>query len=123
MSGQKVVLDVGQCSADHSAVRMLCEGMGALVERAHTADEALSRIARGGVSLVLVNRILDADGSDGLSLISDICSKATNPLPVMLVSNYPHFQEEAVCRGAVLGFGKSKLHAHETRACLEPFLR
>jgi CheY-like chemotaxis protein len=123
MSSQKIVLDVGQCSADHSAIRTLCEGMGAFVERAHTAEEALVRVARGGVSLVLVNRILDVDGSDGLSLISEICSKATTPLPVMLVSNYPHFQQEAVCRGAVFGFGKSNLHAHETRARLEPFLR
>jgi hypothetical protein len=119
MNSSKIVLDVGQCGADHGSIRALCEGIGARVERAHTGKEALARIAAGGIHLVLVNRILDADGSDGVALISEIVARAAEPLAVMLVSNYPQFQEEAVSHGAVLGFGKSKLHSPETRELLK----
>lgn len=119
---QRVVLDVGQCGADHSSIRRLCEDLGARVERAHTGVEALARIAVGDVDLVLVNRILDADGSDGVALISDLVAKAPQPLAVMLVSNYPQFQQEAAQRGAVSGFGKAELHSAETRELLGKFL-
>lgn len=122
MKSQRVVLDVGQCSADHSSIRRLCEGLGARVERAHTGAEALSRIAAGGVDLVLVNRILDIDGSDGVALITEFLAQAPQPLSVMLVSNYPQFQQEAVRRGAVSGFGKAELHSAETRELLGRFL-
>jgi CheY-like chemotaxis protein len=122
MKSQRVVLDIGQCSADHSSIRRLCEGLGARVERAHTGAEALSRIAAGGVDLVLVNRILDADGADGVALISELVEQAPQPLSIMLVSNYPQFQQEAVRRGAVPGFGKAELHSAETRELLMRFL-
>jgi CheY-like chemotaxis protein len=122
MKSQRLVLDVGQCGADHAAIRALCEGIGAQVERAHTGKEALSRIAAGGISLVLVNRILDADGSDGTALIAEITAQAAGSLSVMLVSNYPQFQQEAVRHGAVPGFGKSRLHSPETRKLLETLL-
>ncbi len=122
VSSPRIVLDVGQCGADHSSIRRLCEGFGARVERANTGAEALSRITAGDISLVLVNRILDADGSDGVALISELLAHAPQPLSVMLISNYPQFQQEAVRRGAVSGFGKSELYSAETRQLLERFL-
>jgi hypothetical protein len=71
---------------------------------------------------VLVNRILDADGSDGVALISELIAQAPQPLSVMLVSNYPQFQQEAVRRGAVPGFGKAGLFSSETKELLERVL-
>ncbi len=122
MKSQRVVLDVGQCSADHSSIRRLCEGLGARVERAHTGAEALARIAAGDIDVVLVNRILDVDGADGIALISELVAQAPQPLSIMLVSNYPQYQQEAVRRGAVPGFGKAELYSAETRELLVRFL-
>lgn len=119
---QQVVLDVGQCAADHAAIRGVCEGFGARVERAHTGLDALTRIAAGGIDLVLINRVLDRDGADGIALIRDVVAQYQGSLAVMLVSDYPQFQQQAVEFGAVLGFGKSRLHSSETRELLRACL-
>jgi hypothetical protein len=57
--------------------------------------------------LILVNRVLDADGSDGMALIQEFVRSGT--VPVMLVSNYPEYQAKAVALGARPGFGKAAL--------------
>jgi two-component system chemotaxis response regulator CheY len=107
----KQVLSVGQCSADASAItRVLQKQFQATVDSVDTFDEAFARLHAGSVDLVLVNRILDADGSSGLELIQRIKSDTElRHLPVMLVSNYPEWQQEAVKLGAVPGFGKAGL--------------
>ncbi len=112
-----IVLDVGQCDYDHGRIRSFLEGMGCEVKRAHTAAEARKALEQGGVSLVLVNRILDSDGADGVALIGDLTkegSQEASPRKVMLVSNYPEYQEKAIAQGAVYGFGKSELDQPET---------
>jgi len=96
------------------------------VKRAHTAAEARHTLSQGGVSLVLVNRILDSDGTDGVALIGDLVKEGsqhtTSPV-VMLVSNYPEYQEKAVALGAVPGFGKSELEIAETAQKLASVFR
>jgi hypothetical protein len=55
----------------------------------------------------LVNRKLDIDYTDGTILIDKMKgSQSLKSIPVMLVSNYPEYQEEAVSKGAILGIGK-----------------
>lgn len=112
-----IVLDVGQCDYDHGRIRSFLERMGCEVKRAHTAAEARHALSHGNVSLVLVNRIFDSDGTDGVALIGDLAKEGNSqasPRKVMLVSNYPEYQEKAVAQGAVYGFGKSELDQPET---------
>jgi CheY-like chemotaxis protein len=123
MSARRV-LSVGQCLADHTAISWTVrQHFDAEVVPADTAAEALDRGRRETFALVLVNRILDADGSSGLDVIEQLkADEALRPIPVMLVSNYPEPQREAVERGAVPGFGKGALDQPQTIARLKAFL-
>ncbi len=120
----KRVLSVGQCSADHWSIRHLLEGnFQADVVAAHSAADALDQLRTGKFDLVLVNRVLDADGSVGLPIIQAIkADAALSTVPVMLVTNYPEYQAEAGALGAKPGFGKSELGRPETLDKLRAFL-
>lgn len=112
----KRVLDVGNCAADHAAIRRFVERhFPATVDAADTADEAAAALDRQAYDLVLVNRVLDLDGSDGLELIRRLrkCPQHAD-LPLMLVSNYASYQRQAVAVGARAGFGKSQLGSPAT---------
>ena len=77
---------------------------------AESVDEALGLLRQGGFSLVLVNRVFDATGEGGLDFIRQLkADGGLRDLPVMLVSNFPEAQEDAVAEGALPGFGKSSL--------------
>jgi two-component system chemotaxis response regulator CheY len=116
----KRVLDVGNCGVDHSAIRaMLEQGFQAEVVQAHGPDDALMLLRQGPFDLVLVNRKLDQDYSDGLEVIQQIKADASiAKTPCMLVTNYPEHQQAAVAVGAEFGFGKKELYAAETRSRL-----
>lgn len=118
------VLDVGQCSPDHWSIKHLIEGeLGAQIEQAHLSGEALDKLRAGQFNLVLVNRKFDADYSDGLELIRAIkADAALSQVPVMLVSNYPEAQAEAVAAGALPGFGKAELRSPATKGKLAAVL-
>ena len=120
----KQVLDVGQCGADHATLRALIEGrFDAKVVQAHGAGETVAALRDGHFDLVLVNRKLDRDASDGVDIIRQI--KADTELaavPIMLVSNYAEHQEVAVGAGAEPGFGKAELDKAETQAKLRAVL-
>ena len=116
MDSKKIVLDVGQCNPDHAAISRVLEQCGVAVLRAHTGEDAKRLISAGGVVLVLVNRTLDADGSDGMALVQELLK--IGKVPVMLVSNYPEYQARAVEMGALQGFGKASLGEPATLALL-----
>jgi CheY-like chemotaxis protein len=120
----KRVLDVGQCGADHMAIRRLVERhFQADVTQAHDLEDALEQLRAGHCDLVLVNRRLDANGGDGLEVIRRIKADALGAaVPLLLVSNYAEYQEQAVAAGAEMGFGKAALAAPETRERLAKFL-
>jgi|688.fasta_scaffold1571168_1 hypothetical protein len=123
MSAQPIVVDLGQCEPDHAAIKRLVESLGASVVRAHSADQAKGFIAKGGVKLVLVNRVLDSDGSDGVGLIPDLlASGKASAIKVMLVSNYQDAQAKAVGLGAEPGFGKADLRSASTLEMLRVVL-
>lgn len=105
------ILSVGQCGYDHGNIsRHLARRFRAEVDGADTVDDALARLRSADYDLVLVNRVLDADGSRGTELIRTLKSDPDlAALPVMLVSNYPQAQAVAVALGALPGFGKSEL--------------
>jgi two-component system chemotaxis response regulator CheY len=117
------VLDIGQCPPDHFALRRLLEGLGAEVVQAHTLADTLAQLRAGRFDLVLINRKLDIDYSDGLVILEHLKRHAeTREIPVMLVSNYAEAQAAAVAAGAVPGFGKAQLGSPATRELLRPFL-
>jgi two-component system, chemotaxis family, chemotaxis protein CheY len=120
----KRVLDVGQCGADHRAIRRLVAShFQAEVTGADNLEVALAQLRAGSFDLVLVNRKLDADGSDGLEVIRRIkAEEALASIPVMLVTNYAEYQEQAVVAGAEMGFGKARLATPQTRELLAKFL-
>jgi len=121
---KRKILSVGQCAADHATLaRFFTTQYKADLVPAQTTDEALERLRQETFDLVLVNRLLDADGSPGLDLIRAMQAEAAlRPVPVMLVSNYEEAQAQAVTAGARPGFGKAGLTDPATRERLRPFL-
>jgi len=121
----KRVLDVGQCGPDHAAIRALltvhfeCE-----VVQAHGLDDALMHLKSAEFHLVLVNRKLDRDYSDGIEIIHALkATPETVDVPVMLVTNYPEHQEAAVAAGAHHGFGKLEFDHPATHEKLAAVLK
>ncbi|HVX63828.1 MAG TPA: response regulator [Pirellulales bacterium] len=120
----KRVLDVGQCGPDHAAIRRLVQGtFGAEVVQADRLDDALAALRTQSFHLVLINRKLDIDYSDGIDVLRAIKQQPeAAAVPVMLVTNYPEHQQAAVAAGAEPGFGKAELAHPETREKLSRFL-
>ncbi|MBE7438315.1 MAG: response regulator [Spirochaetales bacterium] len=104
----KRILDVGQCNPDHSALAALARRAGAEVVRVARTQEALQILREEPIDLVFVNRKIDADYSDGTELIQEMQRQGIST-PIMLISNYPSAQAEAVQLGALPGFGKNEL--------------
>ncbi|MEQ8785157.1 MAG: response regulator [Pirellulaceae bacterium] len=120
----KRVLDVGNCGLDHGNISSLIgRHFTADIFSADSADQALALLRKQAFDLVLVNRKLDRDYSDGLDIIRQIkADEALAATPVMLLSNYAQYQDEAIEAGAEPGFGKSQLHQPETVETLRRFL-
>lgn len=121
----KRLLEVGNCAADHRALSTLVErAFGAEIVRAHTAAEALASLRDGDFDLVVVNRVFDFDGDEGLALIRDVKSNPSlAAVPLMLITNYADHAQSAVNLGAVPGFGKRDLNLPATREKLGEFLK
>lgn len=112
----KRVLDVGNCGPDHSSIRdLIQQHFDAEVVQTHGLDDTLSQLRQNRFDLVLINRKLDRDYSDGLKILQDI-KKDTDlsAVPVMLITNYDDHQQVAVQAGAVEGFGKLALREAST---------
>lgn len=120
---QPRVLDVGNCNPDHAAMRsMLTTHFDAEVHRVMFVHEALIALRSATFALVLVNRRIFADDSDGLDLVRAIQSDpALSATPIMLISNFPDAQQGAIAAGAIQGFGKADMDSPETLARLSEF--
>lgn len=120
----KRVLDIGNCNPDHAAISaLLRQNFDAQVVRAHGWHDASRELQNGAIDLVLVNRRLDRDDSDGLEIIRQIkADPSLAGIPCMLISNYPDYQAKAQQAGAEPGFGKSDLYDPRTLENLRPFL-
>ena len=121
---RKKVLNVGHCHADGPAItRMIQKNFDADVIPAETFEDALALLRQQPFDLVLVNRVLDADGTSGQQLIEKIkADEKLKEAPVMLVSNYDNYQKDAVKAGALPGFGKAALGSPATVARLKKYL-
>jgi CheY-like chemotaxis protein len=105
------ILSIGQCAADHFRItQTFKEHFAAEVVGADNEEEAKQILEQRKFDLILINRVLDANGASGLAVISVLRQDPANEaMPIMLVSNYTEAQMEAVERGAVKGFGKAAL--------------
>lgn len=112
----KRILDIGNCGPDHAGIaRFFKTHFECEVVQADLAADALEKLKAQPFDLVVVNRKLDIDYSDGLEVIREI--KATpelSDLPVMMITNYAEHQDAAVAIGAVRGFGKLEYNQPET---------
>lgn len=121
----KRVLSVGQCGFDHGSISRFLEGHFAVeVTPSATAASAISLLRKEPFDLVLVNRQLDADGSEGLDLVKALkADSALAAMPVMLITNFPEYDQQAVELGAVSGFGKAAMGSPDVIQRLEPYLK
>ena len=112
----KTVLSVGQCRPDNAAItHFLTSNFDVEVLATNLADDSLTALQENTVDLILINRKLDADYSDGMAIMKLVRnSPQTEQIPVMLISNFPESQEQAVAAGATYGFGKAELSSPET---------
>ncbi|MBX3422812.1 MAG: response regulator [Pirellulaceae bacterium] len=112
----KVVLDVGNCGPDHNSICNLVTGrFKAQVIQAHGAEDAIQILATRQIDLVLINRKLDQDYSDGVEVLKAIkADERFRSVPVMLITNYEEHQQQAVSLGALPGFGKLALSSPQT---------
>lgn len=113
----KTILSVGQCRPDQAAIsHFLTSNFDVRVVTVDLADEALDAARHQAIDLILINRKLDADYSDGMEILTALKNEQlTASIPVMLVSNFEEWQEKAVSKGAVYGFGKAQLSQQTTR--------
>ncbi|MBX3411754.1 MAG: response regulator [Pirellulales bacterium] len=102
---------------------MIAGHFAARIDGADDLAESLAQLRANQYDLVLVNRLLDLDGSDGLDIIRAMkADDSLASIPVMLVTNYPEYQARAVAEGAEPGFGKSELQSPATKEKLARFL-
>ena len=120
----KRVLDVGQCGPDHASIRRyLTTHFDCEIVQTHGLDDTIAALGRVHFDLVLVNRKLDADYSDGIEIIRAIKAAAqTTHVPVMLITNYSEHQDAAVASGAHRGFGKLEFEDPATKEKLAALL-
>ena len=118
------VLDIGNCDADHMFLEsMFQSNFGATLLRAHRLDDAQDKIKGNTVDLILINRLLDTDGSEGMDVLRKLKSDPESQnIPAMIITNYEEHQEAAMDEGAVRGFGKSALRSEETRKVIDEVL-
>lgn len=109
------VVLVGHCGFDQGSLNRTISTVLPGVEVKSANDSAdLSPYARPD-ALLLVNRVLDGrfDAGTGVDLIRQLADRQPAP-KMMLISNYPDAQAQAVEAGALPGFGKSEMGSPET---------
>lgn len=120
----KTVIDCGNCGPDYNAIRKLMQSQfEAVVVQTHGLEDTLEQLAQRPVDLITVNRKLDRDYTDGIEVIRGIkADPRFAAIPVMLITNYEEYQQEAIQAGAVRGFGKLAVNDAATVRLLEPIL-
>ena len=120
----KRVLDVGNCAPDFGAIsRFLTSNFDCQVDQADKLDDTQAKLRAGDYALVLINRKLDCDYSDGIEILKALkADDQMQSVPVMLVTNLAEHQDAAIAVGAELGFGKLELEKAETLERLKAVL-
>jgi DNA-binding response OmpR family regulator len=119
------VLDVGNCGPDHASIQRFfaTQFENVIVDQAHGLPDTLEALRNEQYNLILVNRKLDQDYSDGIEIIKHLQSDADlSTISTMLITNYEEHQQAAVQAGALHGFGKLELDSVITKQRVEAAL-
>lgn len=118
----KRVLDVGNCGPDHGSIKTLvARHFDADAVQADDHVSAVAELEKGSFDLVLVNRLMDVDGSSGIEIVKSIVEQF-GQTPVMMITNFAEHQQAAISAGAVPGFGKAQLDSPATVQLLQTYL-
>lgn len=102
---------------------MLTTSFDVEVIKADTLTDTLQQLKTNEVALVLINRKLDIDYSDGIEILHSLkADPVLKSVPVMLVTNFEEHQDQAVSAGALRGFGKLELSDAKTQERLAEVL-
>jgi CheY-like chemotaxis protein len=102
---------------------MLTRGYDVSVLRAHELKDTIELLRQQPVDLILINRKLDIDYTDGVEILRHLKrSDEYKQIPVMIITNYPEQQEAAMAEGAEYGFGKLEYSKPITAERLSRFL-
>lgn len=103
------VLSVGNCAYDQSNLqRVLKQHFRVEIDSADDAVSARKMINENDYNIVLINRVFDSNNESGIEFIKQL-KKNESEIPVMLISNFDEYQQQAMAEGAVQGFGKSSI--------------
>lgn len=119
----KQVLSIGNCSYDFSTISAALEKNFSV--EMHAVDDAAAAVQvtkTQKFDLIVVNRLFDLNQDSGIDLIKKL-RDAQVQSPMMLISNYPEYQQEAVAAGAVAGFGKQNVGKPEMLEAVGNYLR
>lgn len=120
-----IVLLVGNCGHDEAQIKsMLDTHFTVEVESTMYVEQALGMMRSRRYDLVLFNRLIFADDSQGIDLL--MRAKADAELqgtPIMMVSNFPQAQAQSQAAGGEPGFGKDDLTRPETATLLSRYLQ
>ena len=121
---KKKVLDVGNCGPDFSSIsEFLTSQLDCEMLQAHGPEDTLEILRAGQIDLVLVNRKLDRDYTDGIEIVKQIkADPELKGVPVMLITNFAEHQDAAEDAGAERGFGKLEFEKPETLERLKKVL-
>ena len=118
------ILIVGQCDYDFQQIGFtISQTYDVEIHRADLFDDAIQSALEQSYALILINRIIDRDQSEGMAILDELKSNPrTDRIPVMIISNYQEAQDVAVAAGASPGFGKAALDTPRTFELLSEFL-
>jgi two-component SAPR family response regulator len=118
----KRLLSVGNCSYDFGNLSTTLQKHFAIeLQNVDTAEEADEVLKKQSFDLILVNRLFDVNQDSGIAFIKRH-KAAQLATPMMLLSNFPEYQEEAQAVGAVKGFGKNQVKQPIAVELLKPYL-
>ena len=118
------VLSIGNCDFDNGSLHNMLQGtFQAELKMVEDLSQAERLLRTQPFALVIVNRKLEVDGSEGLEVIRALKQQPEfADLPLMLLTNYPEYAAQAEAIGAVPGFGKATLNSPQARERLAKFL-
>ncbi|MFQ5423898.1 MAG: hypothetical protein ACE5F9_07950 [Phycisphaerae bacterium] len=118
------VLDVGNCDPDHGMIRsMLLQHFDVDVDRVMSVDEALASMRERSYALVLFNRLIFSDGSEGIELLRRAkADPMLSGIPIMMISNLAEAQAASLEARGEPGFGKQAIGAPATLEAISPYL-
>ncbi|MDB2318242.1 hypothetical protein OAK85_02615 [Mariniblastus sp.] len=112
---QKLLI-VGQCDFDFQRISFVLSKIYNIeIHRADLFDDAIQSALDQPYDLILINRLMDLDRSEGMAILHELKSNPqTESTPTMIISDYQEAQDAAVAAGANPGFGKATLDTPKT---------